>query len=74
MKTVGKLKLTQLSKAELSKREENLLVGGEKCCLCGCAYADQEGSSTNDNGGSNNSGGTSGLYSPGGGFIFGSYS
>lgn len=31
-----KLKLAQLSKAELGRRELNRLVGGEKCCICGC--------------------------------------
>ena len=30
------LKLAQLSKAELSQRELNRLIGGEKCCICSC--------------------------------------
>ena len=30
------LKLAQLSKAELSQRELNRLVGGANCCICGC--------------------------------------
>lgn len=63
MKAISRLKITQLSKAELSKRELNRLVGGERCCLCGC----QGPSSTSDNKGANNSGGASGYYSPGGG-------
>ena len=63
MKAIGRLKITQLSKAELGKRELNRLVGGERCCL----YEDNGGSSTSDNKGANNSGGASGLYSPGGG-------
>ena len=71
MKTIGRLKITHLNKAELGKRELNRLIGGANCCLCGCHYADQEGSSTIDNGGANNSGGASGLYSPGGGAQFG---
>lgn len=71
MKAISRLKITQLSKAELSKRELNRLVGGENCCLCGCHYANAEGSSTGDNGGANNVGGASGKYSPGGGAQFG---
>ena len=35
MKKIGKLKLTQLSKADLEKREMQQLVGGN-CCGCGC--------------------------------------
>lgn len=73
MKTVGKLKLTQLSKAELSKREENSLLGGDNCCICGCAYKDHSGSSTGGNGGANTGGGDSGLFSPGGGTGYGSF-
>lgn len=36
MKTLGKLKLTQLSKAELEKREMNKVSGGApgECCIC----------------------------------------
>lgn len=71
MKTIGKLKLAQLSKAELSKREQNHLVGGDGCCLCGCVYAQYGGSSTSGNGGANEGGGSSGLYSPAGGAQFG---
>jgi len=37
MKILGKLKLNQLSKAELEKREMNILVGGYACiCPCAC--------------------------------------
>lgn len=37
MKTLGKLKLNQLSKAELEQREMNALRGGCKCpCPCAC--------------------------------------
>mgnify|MGYP000865655279 FL=1 len=63
MKSIEKLKITQLGKAELSKRELNRLVGGDGCCICGC-----RGSSSNsDNGGANRRGGANGLVSPGGG-------
>jgi natural product precursor len=35
MKTLGKLKLNQLRKAELEKREMNALKGGCSCkCVC----------------------------------------
>ncbi|MBC5633882.1 TIGR04149 family rSAM-modified RiPP [Parabacteroides hominis] len=71
MKSIGKLKLTQLRKAELGKRELNKLVGGEHCCICGCRSG---GSSTLDVVNANNRGGASGLYSPGGGVGTGSYS
>ena len=47
MKAISRLKITQLGKDELSKRELNRLVGGDGCCICGC-----RGSSSNsDNGG-----------------------
>lgn len=36
MKRISRLKLTKLSKSELSKREQNHLIGGERCCTCGC--------------------------------------
>jgi natural product precursor len=44
MKTLGKLKLNQIGKGELEKREMRQLVGGE-CCGCGCNGP----SSTDDN-------------------------
>jgi natural product precursor len=59
MKVISKLKLTQLSKAELSRREQNTLLGGRGCCLCHCSGS----SGTYDNGNSNNAYG----YTPGGG-------
>jgi len=62
MKTIKKMKLSQLSNAELGKKELNKLKGGG-CCLCGCAYVNSGGSSTVDNAGANNSGG---LQSAGG--------
>ena len=39
MKKLGKIKLDQLNKAELSEKELNRLLGGENCCLCACAAA-----------------------------------
>lgn len=54
MKTLGKLKLTQLSKAELEKRELNKISGGEsgECCICAHGATNHKA----------NAGG--GLYSP----------
>ena len=58
MKKLGKLKLNQLSKAEMEKREMNALSGGICSGLCSCAYAGEQcssndsyygGSSTVDN-------------------------
>lgn len=54
MKTLGKLKLTQLSKAELEKRELNKISGGGPGECCVCAHGDT-------NHVANQSGG---LYSP----------
>jgi natural product precursor len=67
MKEVNKLKLTQLNKAELEKRQMNVLRGGVTCgCVCagdcGCLYYGPQdgpndsyygGSSTEDNGDAN---------------------
>lgn len=38
MKKLSKLKLNQLSKAELEKRQLNALRGGNECfsCVCSC--------------------------------------
>jgi natural product precursor len=36
MKTLSKLKLTQISMADLEKREMNKLLGGANCCVCTC--------------------------------------
>lgn len=36
MTQLKKLKISQLSKAELNNRELNRLIGGEKCCICTC--------------------------------------
>jgi len=46
MKNLGKLKLNQLNKAEIEKREMNALRGG---CGCACAYSGPQCSS-GDNG------------------------
>jgi natural product precursor len=72
MKSIGKLKLNQLSRTELERRELNDLRGGNRCCLCGC-----DGSSTTaDNYSANIDGGANGYYSPGyeGGLAYGSFS
>ncbi|WP_080903090.1 TIGR04149 family rSAM-modified RiPP [Parabacteroides sp. Marseille-P3160] len=37
MKKLGKLKLHDLSKAEMGKREQNVIKGGR--CICNCRYA-----------------------------------
>lgn len=66
MKTVSKLKLTQLSKTELGKREQNQLLGGENCCICGCTS-----SSSVDSFNANIRGGVSGLVPSNGGPGFG---
>jgi natural product precursor len=31
-----KLKLTELSRRDLDRREMNRLIGGENCCICTC--------------------------------------
>ena len=67
MKTIGKLKLNKLSQAQLSGNEQNRLKGGTNCCICGCHYSNQGGSSSTDNSNANFAGGSSGLYSPQGG-------
>ena len=53
MKKLTKINLHNLSQAELSEREENLLMGGKKTCACaggavpcGCLY---EGEKENEN-------------------------
>lgn len=40
MKALGRLKLTQLSKAELDKREMNKISGAAPGECCVCAYND----------------------------------
>lgn len=69
MKTLKKIKLTQLNKVELDMREQNRLLGGYKCCICGC----QGPSGTTDNFNANINGGASGLISSGGGAGGGSF-
>lgn len=60
MKQVRKLKLSQLSKNELEKKELKKLKGGG-CCICG-------GGGGSANVSANHSGD---LYSPGGGYGWG---
>ena len=63
------LKLNQLSANELKEREMNKLLGGERCCICLC----QGTSPTYWNSVYNHDGGSTGLFSPGGGFGTGSF-
>ena len=66
------LKLNKLAENRLNEKEMKNLTGGYKIfethvgtniksCGCGCYYANQGGSSTNDNGGKNHE---TGLWSP----------
>ncbi len=59
MKKLSKLKLNELSTAELNEREMCRLLGGGTpgCCQCGCNYANSGGSSTSANDSANNAGG-----------------
>lgn len=34
---LSKISLLQLSKAEMERREQNMLRGGENSCICGCS-------------------------------------
>ena len=45
MKEISKIKLNQLSKAELEAKQMNALKGGSGCACwgCGCAAAQQAG-------------------------------
>jgi natural product precursor len=54
------IKLNALENQSLNNKEMNVVRGGKECC-CACAYANQGGSSTNDNGCANGKGG---LQSP----------
>ena len=45
-----KIKLTNLVANKLSKSDLQSIKGGETCCSCSCAYANNGGSSTSDNG------------------------
>ena len=56
------LKLSQLAKKELMKKEMREIKGGDVVCGCGCCYANQGGASTLENGAANAQGG---LHSPG---------
>ncbi len=50
MKKIERLKLNQLSRDELKKRELNQIKGGDGlCCGCGCHYFGDGGSSIADN-------------------------
>lgn len=49
MKKLSRLKLVQLSEANLRDREMNELKGGDWACTCSCYWADNGGSSSYDN-------------------------
>lgn len=66
MKELKQIKLNQLSKAVLSKKEMNKVLGGGSCCACAC----QGPSSSFDNANANEA---LGIMSPGGGGPSGSY-
>jgi natural product precursor len=65
MKSISKLKLTQLSKADLAQRQMNYLKGGS-FCQCSCAYANDGGSSSEDNRSANYGSGSTGYCSTSG--------
>ncbi len=48
MKKLGKIKLNQLNKAEMKKREMSYLIGGE-CCGCGCNGSSSTSANANAN-------------------------
>ena len=56
MKHLKKITLASLSKSELEQRSSKKLLGGANCCICGCKYFNLGGSSTLDNGNTNNAG------------------
>ena len=68
MKHLNKVKLNQLAKADLSKREMNTLLGGVGCCGCGCYYETFGGHSTAADGSRNRSSGYDSEY---GGIAYG---
>lgn len=61
-KTISKLKLTQLSKADLEARQMNMLRGGVRSCTCSCEGT----SSAATNRSSNYNSGASGYSSTSG--------
>jgi natural product precursor len=62
-----KLKLSALSEMMLKDKEMGSILGGEgRWCTCSCAYANQGGSSSNDNSAANYDLGPHGGYSTSG--------
>ena len=49
MKKICKLKLNQLSKNDMEKREMNNLRGGGDCCGCGCHWDSSAYDNLNEN-------------------------
>jgi natural product precursor len=47
------LKLNELSTKQLTHEQMSSVTGGAQVCGCGCCYAGNGGSSTNDNGHAN---------------------
>ena len=68
MNVLKKLKLRQLTQADLAKREMNALLGGAGCCGCGCYYETFGGHSTAADGSRNRSSGYDSEY---GGIAYG---
>jgi len=61
------LKLNKINKNQLNAEQMKGISGGRTDCVCGCAYANQGGSSINANGLAN---WDNCLRSPGGGVVF----
>ena len=57
MKKLGKIKLNQLEKVDLKKREMEYILGGDDCDTCACAFG-EENKVANDNYGYSQSGGS----------------
>lgn len=54
-----KIKLNKLAENSLTERQMKDVKGGDKCCICSCAYMHRGGSSTHDNMSANHKGGYS---------------
>ena len=58
------LKLNNLEYSSLNEKEMKHVIGGT-VCSCGCCYAGQGESSSNENGWANNAGGLDSILTPG---------
>lgn len=54
-----KIKLNKLAENSLAERQMKEVKGGDRCCVCTCAYMHHGGSSTHDNMSANHKGGYS---------------